>query len=95
MKNETNVKLTDKDKEINMNYQAPLVFAIPRPYEDDYERNNNWYLQMLKLEKKTVQIKKKIKAIATRYAAQSEITKQIIVHTQELNNRFIKRAQRR
>lgn len=91
---ETNGKLTDKDKEININYHAPLVFAIPRPYEDNYERNNGWYLQMLKLEKKTVQIKKKIQSIAVRYTVQSEITKQIIEQTKELNNRFIKRPQK-
>ncbi len=84
--------LIDKDKEININYKAPLVFAIPRPYEDDYERNHHWYLQMLKLEKRTLQIKKKIKAIATKYAVQSQITRQIIVRTQELNNRFLKRT---
>ncbi len=96
MNNEKNVKLTGMDKEVNINYRPPLVFAIPRPYDDDhYERNNGWYLQMLKLEKKTLKIKKKIKAIVTRNAIQSQITKHVIAQTQELNNRFIKRAERK
>lgn len=95
MNNERNDKLTDKAKEMNINYHAPWVFAIPRPYEDDYKRNNAWYAKMLKLEKKTGQIKEKVKVIAVRNAISCEITRQMIENTITLNNKFVNRAFKR
>ncbi len=94
MKNDRNVKLTDKDNTININCQPPLIFSIPSPYEDNNERNAPWFSRLLRLEKKTGQIKETIKAIAKKHAIQYEITRQMIEKTIELNNRFVSRAEK-
>src|SRR5919112_786199 len=87
MKKNANHVLAAKDKGEIISCRPPLVFSIPRPYEDDYDRNNNWYPQILKLEKKSQQLKEKLREIADRQALNHYITTQLIQKSVELNKR--------
>ncbi len=88
MNNNNKVNLTLKDKLQILNCQPPLVFSIPKLYEDDSERNCYWYKKMLELEKEAKVIKDKIKAITVEHAIKTAITKQMIEKTIELNMKF-------
>ncbi len=88
MNNNNKVNLNLKDKREIVNCQPPSVFSIPRPYEDDFERNCYWYKKMLGLEKEAKVIKDKIKAITVEHAIKTAITRQMIEKTVELNKKF-------
>ncbi len=91
MNKNNKVNLNLKDKREMLSYQPPLLFSIPRPYEDDFERNCYWYKKMLGLEKEIKVIKDKIKAITVEHAIKTALTRQMIEKTVELNKKFINR----
>jgi hypothetical protein len=88
MANNQQLPLILKEKSNTVKCMAPLVFAIPRPYEDDYERDNSWFTKILKLEKKSQQLKEKLKELAYRNNLQYKRTRQLIAQAVELNKKL-------
>jgi hypothetical protein len=91
MDNKKQLQLTLKEKSGTVKCGAPLIFAIPRPFEDDYERNNGWFSKILKLEKKSKQLKEKIRELASKNNVQYIRTKHLVAQVLEMNKRIIER----
>ena len=69
--------------------QPPNIFSIPRPYEDDYERNVAWYKKMKRIELKLRELKRNFSEISLRQRIRNEKTKEIIHVSKELINNFL------
>jgi hypothetical protein len=91
MDNNKQLRLILKEKTSSVKCAAPLVFAIPRPFEDDYERNNAWFTKILKLEKKSQQLKEKLKELASKNSTQLLRTRDLVAQVLEMNKRIVER----
>jgi hypothetical protein len=61
MKTFKRIQLTEENKTKAYSVRQPLLFVIPRPFEDDYGRNSFWSAQVLKLERKSQKLKEELK----------------------------------
>jgi hypothetical protein len=91
MDNNKQLPLILKAKRGKVKCDAPLVFAIPHPYVDDYERDNEWFTKILKLEKKSQQLKQKLKEFACKNNLQYKQTQHLITRILEMNKRLVER----
>ena len=71
------------------NCRAPFVFSIPRMYEDDYERNDGWYLRLQKIEKKAKELKDEMLSITQRHLHRYTTTRRMIEASLERCNKLI------
>jgi hypothetical protein len=69
--------------------EPPGLFSIPRPYEDDYERNDAWYKKMQRLEIKIRQLKQRFNQLSERQNIRKQETKEIIQVSKKLVNNFL------
>ena len=68
--------------------KSPNIFSIPRPYEDDYERNVAWYKKMQRLETKFRELKQSLSELSERQSIRKEKTKEIVEASRQLVNNF-------
>jgi hypothetical protein len=73
------------------NCRAPYVFSIPRMYDDDYERNDTWYIQLQKIEKRARELKDEMLSITKRHLYLYSKTKRIVEASLERCNKIIYR----
>ena len=73
-------------------WQPPLLFSIPRPYEDDFERNKEHYIIMQLLQKEI----QKARDWLQQYSLQKSITKERVQNSMAIiNDRFCNKAEAR
>lgn len=73
-------------------YRSPLIFSIPRMYEDDYERNDQWYFDLQKIEKQAKELRNELAEITRMHLHLYQQTKKIIAASLERRSNQIQRS---
>ena len=87
-KNVTAINRPQKGSD-SFNCRAPYVFSIPRMYDDDYERNDAWYLQLQRIEIKAKELKEEMSSITNRHIYLYNRSKRLVEASLERCNKFI------
>jgi hypothetical protein len=69
--------------------KSPNIFSIPRPFEDDYERNDAWYKKMQRLEVEILKLKQNFNKLSVRQNIRKQETNEIIMTAKKLVDKFL------